>query len=108
MVIKYGVISDRIIYLVIEIIKTYSTQLRHCNAPTSTAQQELIEQLYEDIGHVKNLENTHYVIVTRGFNAKIGKRQPSDIKYIRKFEPGCRNDRRDMSANLLEMKNCFV
>lgn len=104
---KYCKISDRVIYLVIQINNRYSLQLIHCYAPTSMAQDEQIEQLYEDIAHAKNLENTQYVIVSGDFNAKIGRRQPGDSKYIGYFGLGDRNERGDMLANLLNNEKLF-
>lgn len=61
----------------------------HSYAPTSTPQDELIKQLYEDI------------------NAKVGKRQSGDTKYIENFGMGNRNGRGDMLENLLNNEKLF-
>lgn len=67
----------------------------------------MIEELYEDISRARNLENTHYVIITGDFNAKIGKKQPGDTNYIGNFDLGERNDRGDMLVNFVNNEKLY-
>lgn len=103
MVTKHRAISE-----LIRMNNRYSLQLIHCSVSTTTAQDELIKQMYEDIARVTNLEHTHYIIVTGDLNAKIWKREPSDTKYIGNFRLGIRNNKEDSRWNFLKMKNFCV
>ncbi|XP_030753938.1 craniofacial development protein 2-like [Sitophilus oryzae] len=108
LVTKYHSVSNRVIYLIIRLNQRYSIQLIHCYyAPTSSASSELIEKLYEDISRARNLENTHYVIITGDFNGKIGKKQLGDTNYIGNFGLGERNDRGDMLVNFLNNEKLY-
>lgn len=104
---KYQAISERVIYLVIRLSRRYSIQIIHCYAPTSTASDESIQQFYEDITRAKNSENSHYVIITGDFNAKVGKRESNDTKYVGNFGLGHRNDRGGMLVNYLNSEKLF-
>ncbi|XP_072384397.1 uncharacterized protein [Diabrotica undecimpunctata] len=55
---KFQAISNRVIYLVIKLNRRYSIPIIHCYAPPSSADDEKVEQLYEDITRARNLERT--------------------------------------------------
>lgn len=52
-------IDDLVNYLVIKLKDKYSLPMIHGYAPTSTAETKLVEILYEDITHTRNLESTY-------------------------------------------------
>lgn len=106
-VVKYHAISNRVIYLVLKLNNKYQVQVIHCYAPTSSADDESIEQLYEDITSAKNMEKTYYTIITGDFNAKIGKRHPQDTEYVGNFGLGTRNERGETLTNYLNTEKLF-
>lgn len=106
-IIKYSAISERVIYLVLKLNNRYNIQVIHCYAPTSTADEELVEKLYEDITHARNLEKSHYVIITGDFNAKVGKRKLGDSDYIGNFGLGYRNNRGEILTNFINSEKLF-
>lgn len=56
----------------------YSLQIIFAYASTGPADDESVEQLYENIMRPKQPQKTLYVIITSDFNAKIGRNQSDD------------------------------
>lgn len=106
-IMKYSAISDRVIYLILKLNNRYNLQLIHCYAPTSTADDEVVDELYEDITRARNLERAQFVVVTGDFNAKIGEKQLGDSFYIGNYGLGQRNDRGDTLVNYINAEKLF-
>ena len=96
--IGYNPISDRILKVRIR-AKPYNISLIQCYARTVTASDEEMEDFYSMLQEsIDNTKNRDITIVTRDFNAKIGKlSNNSDIYGI--YGLGDQNER---GANLLE------
>ena len=72
-------------------------------APTSSAEDEKVEQFYDDIERAMADSDSKYKIATRDFNAKIGtKTKGEDFKSIGAFEIGERNERGDSLLEFAE------
>ena len=98
---KLQSISDRVIYIVLRLNTRYRLQIIHVYAPTNAAEDENVEQVYEDIRTARQKENAHFLLVTGDFNAKIGNKTLDDTEYIGNYGLGVRNSRGEMLANFL-------
>ena len=68
-------------------------------APTSTAEDEKVAQVYDDIERAMADSHSKYRIITGDFYAKIGtKTKEEDFKSMEAFGIGERNERGDMIA----------
>jgi len=76
-------------------------------APTSTAPDEEIEQLYEDISTALRSESTYFKIITGDFNAKLGITRDARGQRLGRFGTGTRNTRGDALINFLQSENLF-
>lgn len=73
-------------------------------APTSTAPEEEIEQLYEGVLTALRSENTYFKIITGYFNAKLGETREVSIKQLGRFGTGICNTRGDSNKLLAKRK----
>ena len=70
-------------------------------APTSSAEDEKVEQFYDDIERAMADSYSKYKIITGDFNAKIGtKTNEEDFKSMGTFKIRERNERGDSLLNL--------
>ncbi|KAK4873278.1 hypothetical protein RN001_015307 [Aquatica leii] len=60
---KYHLMSERVIYIIIRLNNRYNMQIINVYAPTSSSENEKLEQVYKDIATVKQREKTHLSIV---------------------------------------------
>ena len=65
---------ERLAYVKIRINAGYSIQILQAYFPTTEHPDEEVEKLYESIEKILREVKTHYSIVMRVFNAKVGKR----------------------------------
>lgn len=79
MIIKMKSISPRVIYVVLQINKRYKLQVIQVYAPTSKAETEEVEQLYEDISLARRSEKTQFTMIIGDFNAKVGSSNEDNI-----------------------------
>lgn len=57
----------------------YSLQIINVYTSTSTAEDNELRKIYEDISETKRREKTHYVLLLGDFNAKIRKKATQNI-----------------------------
>lgn len=100
-------ISDRVIYVIININKKITLKYIQVYAPTSHEDDE-VEISYEDIARAIKENATTHTILGGDFNAKIGRgAEPTEI-HIGQFGLGTRNERGKMLANFLERERLYL
>lgn len=107
LVTKTRAISDRVIYIMIQLNKMHSVQIIQAYAPTSKSPEEECEQFYEDISVAMNSERTKAKIILGDFNAKLGQRNVSDPHNIGNFGLGERNHRGQIMLDFLCRENLY-
>lgn len=70
--------------------KRYNIQIIQVYAPTSSSENEEVEQLNEDIARAKNKEFARLVVIG-DFNAKVGQNTVERIQNVGNVELGQRN-----------------
>lgn len=107
-VIKMSSISPRVIYIVLEISKRYRLQIVQVYAPTSSAEDTEVEQLYEDITLAIKTEKAYYSIIMGDFNAKVGNLNLDNIPNRGNFGQGNINERGETLVNYLQRENLYL
>lgn len=106
---KFKAISDRVLFIIIQINQKTSIKVIQAYAPTSTHEDEEVESFYEDIE--KSIEDdkdkAKYTLILGDFNAKIGENKNANEEYIGKFGLGIRNARGDMLINFQEQHKLY-
>ena len=74
----------------------YSIQIIQIYAPTTSHEDEEVEELYEEISKAMDKDKSHYKIIMGDFNAKVGKHQQGDGKTTGTHGLGERNERGEM------------
>ncbi|KAL3287522.1 hypothetical protein HHI36_001991 [Cryptolaemus montrouzieri] len=100
-------ISEKVIYIVIKVNKRYNLQVIHVYAPTTSSDDETVEQLYEDITHAKTGENAKYVVMMGDFNAKIGRNYDTEIRHIGRFGSGEKNSWGEMLIKFCKTEDLY-
>ena len=72
-VIKFKSASSRVAMVAIKLSKKYNVKVIQVYAPTSSYDDEEIEEMYEEINSLMGSIKTHYTMIIGDFNAKIGK-----------------------------------
>lgn len=104
---KMVCVSFRVIYIVLKLNSKFSIQVIHVYAPTSTSDEEAVEQLYEDITKAKNAEKTQLCIIIGDFNAKVGQKEIGDPENIGTYGLGDRNERGERLLEYLTAENLY-
>ena len=107
LVTKTCAISNRVIYVMMRINKRYSLQVVQIYAPTSSAKDEDVEKLYEDVSKARKAEKSNLTVIMGDFNAKVGQKSTTDLNYIGSFGLGRRNERGQMFADFLHSEGLF-
>ena len=64
--------------IVLQLNSMYRVKIVHVYAPTSTYDDEVIEDMYEEINKLLDSVTTKYTMVLGDFNAKIGMRKKGE------------------------------
>jgi len=104
---KYCAISSRVIYIILKLNHRYDMQIINIYAPTSSANDEEVNQVYEDVTKARSMERASFTIVTGDFNAKIGKKEPDDPKYVGDYGLGERNNRGKRLVKFLSEESLY-
>lgn len=107
LVTKMIVISNRVIYLVLNVSQRYQMQAIQVNAPTSKACDEDIKQLYGDITTARRAEKARFSLIIGDFNAKVGIKDDDRITSMGNFGIGIRNPRGDMLLEYTQNEQLF-
>lgn len=100
-------VSDRVIYVVLQITNRITIKVIQVYAPTGTALDLEVENFYEDISKSIHENKSTYTIVTGDLNAKVGADRDDTQTFIGKFGYGSRNSRGDMLVNFMEQEKLF-
>lgn len=106
-IISINSVSDRILYLILHITKKVTLKVIQVYAPTSTAPDAEVEQMYEDISSCMKGHKTTYTMITGDLNAKIGVKEDDSEHVLGKFGYGSRNARGHTLINFLEQEKLF-
>ena len=105
---KFEVLSDRVISCNVNVENNKTLKITQVYAPTSTADEEEIDKLYETIDRAidkRCIEN----IIMGDFNAKIGRKQQWEKgKCTGGFGIGEKNERGERLINFAEEKRLFI
>ena len=85
--------SSRVASLTIKINTKYYLQVVQVYAPTSTHEDEEVEEFYKVVSKIMSDNKNHYKIVIRDFNAKMSGHQQGDGAVIGQYGYGKRNGR---------------
>ena len=77
--------SNRVIKMEVNIQGKYSITVTNAYAPTSSGEDEKVEQLYDDIERSFADSDSKYKIITRDFNAITGTRTNEDFNSMGAF-----------------------
>src|SRR5713101_6851920 len=99
--------NERIAEMTININKRYKLRILQVYAPTSTCDEEEIENFYEELDKAMNKNKEHFTILMGDFNAKIGK-NINNIPLIGKFGLGNRNERGDLLEEFLGKQQLYI
>ena len=92
-VIEYEGESSRVTSLTLKVNSKYQLQVIQVYAPTSSHNDEEVEELYEEIGKSMKKNKSQYKIVMGDFIAKVGQHHQSDGATVGKFGLGERNEK---------------
>ena len=70
--------SSRVASLTIKINTKYYLQVVQVHVPTSTHEDEEVEEFYEEVSKIMSENKSYYKIVIGDFNAKVGGHQQGD------------------------------
>ena len=87
--------SNRVIRMEVNLHGKDSFTERNAYALTSSAEDEEVEQFYDDIERAMAESDFKYKIITGDFNPKIGTKTKEDFKSMGAFGIGERNERGD-------------
>ena len=105
--------SSRVASLTIKINTKYYLQVVQVYAPTSTHEDEEVEEFYEEVSKIMSENKSYYKIVIGDFNAKVGGHQQGDGAVVGQYGYGERNERGTRlvqfatSENLTISNTCF-
>jgi len=99
--------NERIIEITIRINERYNLRILQVYAPTSTSEEEEIENFYEDLEKAINSKKEKFTIIMGDFNAKIGK-NINNSSLIGNFGLGNRNLRGDLLEEFLGKQQLYV
>lgn len=88
-------ISPRVILITIQLNKTYSLKIIQAYAPTSRYIDEEVESFYKDVFQEISENKTHYMIVIRHFNFKIGCKEDEVETFIGLYGTDSRQKKRE-------------
>ena len=105
--------SSRVALLTIKINTKYYLQVVQVYAPTSTHDDEEVEEFYEEVSTIMSEKKTYYKILIGDSNAKVGGHQQGDGAVVGQYGYGERNKRQTRfvqyatSENLAISNTCF-
>jgi hypothetical protein len=97
-----------VIYVCLKINSRYTVKVIQVYAPTSTHDDDEVEQFYEDVEKAMDENPSHYQYLIGDFNAKLGKREEDSEVSIGSFSYDRRNERGDTLLNFLQQNNLFA
>lgn len=106
-VIKTGVISDRVIYVMLQLNARYTLQVIQVYAPTSTADNEQVELFYEDVSSARGSKRAHFAVIIGDFNAKLGQKTATDPANVGNFGLEVRNQRGQLLLDYFRNEDLF-
>ena len=94
-------VSDRLAQLTIRINGKYHLNIIQAYLPTSSHDDQEVENVYEDIDNLIANSKAHYTVIMGDFNAKVGLEDPAK-SCIGPYGLGARNTRGDSLINFAE------
>ena len=105
--------SSRVASLTIKINTKYYLQVVQVYTPTSTHEDEEVEEFHKEVSKIMGRNKSCYKIVRGDFNAKVGGHQQGNGAVVGQYGYGERNERRTRlvqfatSENLTISNTCF-
>ena len=101
--------SNRVIKMELNLHGKDSITVIYAYSPTSSAEDEKVEQFYGDIERAMADSDSNYTIITRDFNAKIRtKTKEEDFKSMGAFGTRKRNERGDRFIEFAEEHKLII
>ena len=85
--------SSRVESFTIKINTKYYLQVVQVYTPTSTHEDEEVEEFYEEVSKIMSENKTYYKIVIGYYNAEVGVHQQGDGAVVGEYGYGERNER---------------
>jgi len=94
--------------IVLQLNSMYRVKIVQVYAPTSTYDDEVIEDMYEEINKLLDSVPTKYTMVLGDFNAKIGMRMKGESAIMGKYGIGIRNERGDRLIEFAASRQLYI
>jgi len=107
-IMKYEGLNDRVASLTMKINSKYQLQIIQVYAPTTSHDDEEVEEFYEDLTSVTDKNKSFYKVIMGDFNAKVGRHQQGDGKTTGKQGLGERNERGERLVQFALSKNLKI
>ena len=101
-------ISKRVAYLTLRLNSKLRMKVIQAYAPTSAAEEEEIDQFYDDINRALTDSACRHTFLIGDFNAKVSKRMDEVEEVIGSFGLGIRNDRGNTLINFLSQHRLYL
>ena len=107
-VLEYEGAGNRVASLTLKINSKYQLQAVQVYVPTSSHNDEEVEELYEEVAKIMEKNKSHYRIIMGDFNAKVGQQLQGDGGAVGAFGLGERNERGTRLVQFATSKNLRI
>ena len=106
---SYKGYNERVAKLTVSINKKYNVNIIQVYAPTSSHEDEEIEEFYESIElALKDCHKKDFLIIMGDFNAKVGRKEDGDNETVGMYGMGNRNDRGERLIQFARSRNLVI
>jgi hypothetical protein len=107
-VVEYKSASNRAAMIVIKLSKRYSLKVIQVYAPSTSHDDEEVEEFYENVNTLMDCTRTHFTMIIGDFNAKIGKQKHHEEDVMGKHGIGERNERGDRLIEFAGSRKMYI
>ena len=107
-VLEYEGAGNIVVSLTLKINSKYQLQVVQVYAPTSSHNDEEVEELYEEVAKIMEKNKSHYKIIMGDFNGKVGQQLQGDEGAVGAFGLGERNERGTRLVQFATSKNLRI
>src|SRR5271163_1116329 len=105
---QYRTFIYSVAMLVVKINSKYTIKVIQVYAPTSTYDDEIVEEMYDEINTLMDSVKTHYTMVIGDFNAKIGTRKTGEDNIMGISGIGERNERGERLIEFATSRKLYI
>src|SRR5271163_2190989 len=105
---QYRTFIYSVAMLVVKINSKYTIKVIQVYAPTSTYDDEIVEEMYDEINTLMDAVKTHCTMVIGDFNAKIGSRKTGEDNIMGISGIGERNERGERLIEFATSRKLYI